>query len=280
MATKGGYRPGEGRPEVLRAQIEQSLRSLRTEAIGLYYLHRIDPQTPLEESLGTIAEHVERGAIRHVGISAVGVEEIERARRVVPIAAVQNEYSIGDRSHDDVVDHCAAEGIAFVPYFPLRGATSREVETVAERHGVGTNAVKLAWLLQRSAGDGADPRHALARPPAREPRGARAAADRRRPGAARVALRALLQPDGAALDRAALPELDAAAARPRAHPADPLAALEHLDREREAQRRPEGDVRVREDLHPVAGAVGLEGPAEPAGDRAAREGAVAVGREA
>jgi pyridoxine 4-dehydrogenase len=150
VATKGGYREGECRPAVLRAQIEQSLRALRTEAIGLYYLHRIDPQTPLEESLGTIAEHVERGAIRHVGISAVGVEEIERARRVVPIAAVQNEYSIGDRSHDDVVDHCAAEGIAFVPYFPLRGATSREVETVAERHGVGTNAVKLAWLLQRS----------------------------------------------------------------------------------------------------------------------------------
>jgi aryl-alcohol dehydrogenase-like predicted oxidoreductase len=150
VATKGGYSAGEGRPEALRAQIEQSLRSLRTDAIGLYYLHRVDPETPLEESLGEIAAHVERGSIRHVGISAVGVEEIERARRVVPIAAVQNEYSIGDRSHDDVVDHCAAEGIAFVPYFPLRGATSREVETVAERHGVGTNAVKLAWLLQRS----------------------------------------------------------------------------------------------------------------------------------
>ena len=150
VATKGGYRPGEGRPDVLRAQIEQSLRSLRTEAIGLFYLHRIDPETPLEESLGTIAEHVERGVIRHVGISAVGVEEIERARRVVPIAAVQNEYRLDDRGHDDVVDHCAAEGIAFVPYFPLRGSTSREVATVAERHGVGTNAVKLAWLLQRS----------------------------------------------------------------------------------------------------------------------------------
>jgi pyridoxine 4-dehydrogenase len=151
VATKGGYRPGEGRPEVLRAQIEQSLRSLRTETIGLYYLHRIDPETPLEESLGTIAEHVQRGSIRHVGVSAVGVEEIERARRIVPIAAVQNEYSIGDRSHDDVVDHCAAAGIAFVPYFPLRGATSPAVQAVAERHGVGTNAVKLAWLLQRSA---------------------------------------------------------------------------------------------------------------------------------
>src|ERR687890_757488 len=84
VATKGGYRPGQGRPDLLRAQIEQSLRSLRTDAIGLYYLHRVDPETPLEESLGAIAEYVERGAIRHVGVSAVGVDEIERARSVVP----------------------------------------------------------------------------------------------------------------------------------------------------------------------------------------------------
>jgi pyridoxine 4-dehydrogenase len=69
VATKGGYRAGEGRPEVLRSQIEQSLRSLRTKAIGLYYLHRVDPETPLEESLGEIKDHVDRGAIRHVGIS-------------------------------------------------------------------------------------------------------------------------------------------------------------------------------------------------------------------
>ena len=150
VATKGGYRPGEGRPEVLDAQIERSLRALRTDAIGLYYLHRVDPETPLEESLGAIREHVERGAIRHVGISAVGVEEIERARRVVPIAAVQNEYRHDERSHDDVVDHCAAEGIAFVPYFPLRGDTSPAVEEVARRHGVTATAVKLAWLLRRA----------------------------------------------------------------------------------------------------------------------------------
>jgi pyridoxine 4-dehydrogenase len=149
VATKGGYRRGEGRPEVLRAQIEQSLRSLRTDAIGLYYLHRVDPDTPLEESLGTIAEHVDRGDIRHVGISAVTVEQIERAREVVPIAAVQNEYSLAERDHDDVVDHCAAEGIPFVPYFPLRGG-GREVEAIAGRHGVSPNAVKLAWLLHRS----------------------------------------------------------------------------------------------------------------------------------
>src|SRR5918992_3734539 len=99
VATKGGYRAGEGRPEVLRAQIEQSLRSLRTEAIGLYYLHRVDPETPMEESLGAIKAYVERGAIRHVGISEVNVEQIEQARRIFDIAAVQNRYNLADRGH-------------------------------------------------------------------------------------------------------------------------------------------------------------------------------------
>src|SRR4051794_15890729 len=134
VATKGGFRGA--RPEVLEAEIEQSLRSLRTDAIGLYYLHRVDPETPLEESLGAIKAYVDRGAIRHVGVSEVSVEQIERARRVVPIAAVQNEYNVANRDADDVVDHCEREGIAFVPFYPLEGA--------------GENTEKLAWLLRRS----------------------------------------------------------------------------------------------------------------------------------
>src|SRR3954468_13899689 len=86
VATKGGYGgAGQGRPEVLRAQIEQSLRSLQTDAIDLYYLHRVDPETPLEESLGEISEHVDRGVIRQVGVSEVSVEQIERARKIVPL---------------------------------------------------------------------------------------------------------------------------------------------------------------------------------------------------
>ena len=149
VATKGGFRAGEGRPEVLGAQIEQSLQSLRTEAIGLYYLHRVDPETPLEDSLGAIKGYVDRGAIRHVGISEVSVEQIERARRVVPITAVQNHYNLAERGHDDVIDFCAREGIAFVPFFPLRGDVPG-VAAAAERLGVTENAVKLAWLLQRS----------------------------------------------------------------------------------------------------------------------------------
>jgi pyridoxine 4-dehydrogenase len=136
VATKGGYRPGEGRPEVLREQIEQSLRSLRTETIGLYYLHRVDPQTPMEDSLGAIKAYVDRGAILHVGLSDVSVEQIERGREIVSVAAVQNRYNVADRGHDDVVDFCEREGIPFLPYFPLRGD--------------GDNAEKLAWLLRRS----------------------------------------------------------------------------------------------------------------------------------
>ena len=150
VATKGGYRPGEGRPEVLRAQIEQSLRALRTDAIGLYYLHRVDPETPLEESLGEIKAHVDRGAIRHVGISDVRVEQIEAARAVVPIAAVQNEYNLGNRGYDEVVDFCEREGIAFVPYYPLRDDSGPAVRALAERLGATVNQVKLAALLRRS----------------------------------------------------------------------------------------------------------------------------------
>jgi pyridoxine 4-dehydrogenase len=150
VATKGGYSAGEGRPDALRAQIEQSLRSLRTEAIGLYYLHRVDPETPLEESLGAIKEYADRGAIRHVGISEVTVEQIERARRVVDIAAVQNRYNLADREHDEVVDYCEREGIAFVPFYPLHGDAGPDLRRAAERLGVPENTVKLAALLRRS----------------------------------------------------------------------------------------------------------------------------------
>jgi aryl-alcohol dehydrogenase-like predicted oxidoreductase len=151
VATKGGFGgAGQGRPEVLRAQIEQSLQSLRTDAIDLYYLHRVDPETPLEESLGAIKAYVDRGAIRAVGLSDVTVEQIERARRIVPIAAVQNHYNLAERGHDDVVEFCAREGLAFVPYFPLRGGDGPAVADAAERLGATRSAVKLAWLLQRA----------------------------------------------------------------------------------------------------------------------------------
>jgi pyridoxine 4-dehydrogenase len=150
VATKGGFRPGEGRPEALRAQIEESLRRLRTDRIALYYLHRVDPETPLEESLAVIAEYRKRGKIRHVGVSEVGIEEIERAREVVPIAAVQNQYNLSERRWEEVVDYCAGEGIVFVPFYPLRGDGGRELAEIADRHGATGTQIALAWLLRRS----------------------------------------------------------------------------------------------------------------------------------
>jgi pyridoxine 4-dehydrogenase len=151
VATKGGGGgPGSGHPEVLRAELEQSLVRLRTDRISLYYLHRVDPQTPIEESLGTIKEYVDRGSVRDVGISEVDVQQIERARRVVPIAAVQNRYNLSERKHDAVVDYCAAEGIAFVPFFPLRGDGGAPLAEIARRHGVTPQQITLAWLLRRS----------------------------------------------------------------------------------------------------------------------------------
>ncbi len=107
VATKGGFRPGEGRPDVLRAQIDQSLRSLGVDGIALYYLHRVDPETPLEQSLAVLAEYRDAGKIHNVGLSEVDVEQIEQARQIVPVAAVQNQYNLSERRRDEVIDYCA-----------------------------------------------------------------------------------------------------------------------------------------------------------------------------
>ena len=152
VATKGGGGPsaGRGRPEVLRAQLEESLRRLKTGSIALYYLHRVDPITPIEESLATIKEYQDRGTVTHVGISEVTIDEIERARRVVPIAAVQNHYNLSERKYETVVDYCAGEGIVFVPFFPLRGDGGAPLKEVARKHQATPQQVTLAWLLRRS----------------------------------------------------------------------------------------------------------------------------------
>jgi pyridoxine 4-dehydrogenase len=149
VATKGGY-SGTASPEELRAQIEQSLQSLRTEAIDLYYLHRVHEETPLEVSLGAIAEYREAGKIREIGISAVDVGQVDAAREVVPIAAVQNHYNVTDRDSEDVVDYCEENGIVFVPYYPLKRGDPPALAEVAESHGASPEQIKLAWLLHRS----------------------------------------------------------------------------------------------------------------------------------
>jgi pyridoxine 4-dehydrogenase len=150
VATKGGYRPGTGKPDALRAQVDESLQRLQTDAIALYYLHRVDPETPLEESLSAIKECRDSGKIRHVGLSQVGIDEIEQARRIVPITSVQNHYNLSERGWEDVVDYCADEGIVFVPYFPLRGGGGRTLSRIAKRHGATESQITLAWLLRRS----------------------------------------------------------------------------------------------------------------------------------
>ncbi|MDE3069353.1 MAG: aldo/keto reductase [Acidobacteriota bacterium] len=150
VATKGGFSAADAEPEALRAQIEESLERLRTERIDLYYLHRVHPDVGLERSLAVIDEYREAGRIRYIGISEVGVEQIERARAVVPVAAVQNHYNLSERRHEEVVDHCAAEGIVFVPYFPLRGTGSSELAQIAASHEATETQIALAWLLMRS----------------------------------------------------------------------------------------------------------------------------------
>lgn len=151
IASKGGFGgPGRGRPEVLRADLEESLRRLRTDSIYLYYLHRVDPETPIEESLGALKEFQDRGAVKHVGISQVGIEQIERARRVLPIVAVQNEYNLTERRSDDVIDYCAGEGLVFVPFFPLRDDGGVKLSQIARVHRATRRQITLAWLLHRS----------------------------------------------------------------------------------------------------------------------------------
>ena len=161
IATKGGLtRQGPnkwlpvGRPEYLQQQVEMSLRLLKTDVIDLWQLHRIDPQVPVEESLGKIAELQKAGKIRHVGLSEVKTNEIEQARKMVEIVSVQNKYNIGDRAHDDVVDYCTEHNIAFIPWFPVAaGELARpggKLDEVAKHHNATVSQLSLAWLLHRS----------------------------------------------------------------------------------------------------------------------------------
>ncbi len=161
IATKGGLvRTGPdkweavGRPAYLRQEVELSLRYLKTERIDLWQLHRIDPQTPVEESLGEIAKLKEEGKIRHVGLSEVKPDEIERARKVVEIVSVQNKYNVGDREHEDVVDYCERHNLAFIPWFPVAAGKLAQpggkLDAAAKAHGATVSQLSLAWLLHRS----------------------------------------------------------------------------------------------------------------------------------
>jgi aryl-alcohol dehydrogenase-like predicted oxidoreductase len=161
IATKGGLIHREvgrwradGRPEHLREACEASLRRLQVERIDLYQLHRPDPEVPLEDSVGELARLRDEGKIRHVGLSNVSVEQLARARAIVPIASVQNRYSLSDRDGEDVLDECGRLGIAFLPWYPLAAADlalpGGAVGRIAAARGATPAQVALAWLLARS----------------------------------------------------------------------------------------------------------------------------------
>jgi aryl-alcohol dehydrogenase-like predicted oxidoreductase len=161
IATKGGLTrqgPGKwlpvGRPEYLQQQVEMSLRRLKLDRIELWQLHRIDPKVPVEESLGVIAELQKAGKIRHVGLSEVKPHEIEQARKVIEIVSVQNKYNIGDRAHEDTLEYCEKNKIAFIPWFPVAAGKLAQpggkLDAAAKQHGATVSQLSLAWLLHRS----------------------------------------------------------------------------------------------------------------------------------
>jgi pyridoxine 4-dehydrogenase len=149
VGTKGGYNAGGG-VDGLRAELEESFERLGTEVIDLYYQHRVHADLEVEDAMGLLRDYRNSGRISHIGVSEVSVEQIERARRVVPVDVVQNEYSIVQRKWDDVVDFCASEETVFVPYFPLRGEDPPAVAEIAESHSATPSQIRLAWLLRRS----------------------------------------------------------------------------------------------------------------------------------
>jgi len=159
IATKGGWeREGPGvwqhnaSPKHLEAAVEGSLKRLRVDQIDLYHLHIPDPAVSFDASMETLARLREQGKIRHLGLSNVTMEHVERARKTVPIVSVQNRYSFADREWDYLVDHCEREGIAFVPWAPLGQNLQAHavIDGVAKELGWTSLQVALAWLLQRS----------------------------------------------------------------------------------------------------------------------------------
>jgi pyridoxine 4-dehydrogenase len=161
VATKGGltrHGPGiwlpVGRPEYLRQCVLMSLRRLKVDAIDLWQLHRIDAKIPRAEQFGVMADMLKEGLIRHAGLSNVTVEDIEAARKVFPVATVQNRYNLVDRSSEDVLNYCTANAIGFIPWFPLAaGDLARPgtaLDAIVHKTGATPSQVALAWVLKRS----------------------------------------------------------------------------------------------------------------------------------
>jgi aryl-alcohol dehydrogenase-like predicted oxidoreductase len=161
IATKGGLtRSGPerwapvGRPEYLQQCVEMSLRRLKVDCIDLYQLHRIDPKVPAAETLGALKKLQQAGKIRHIGLSEVTVDEIKSARKIVTVVSVQNQYNLSYLHSEKVLDYCTAEGLGFIPWFPLAAGKIAKpggvLDKAAKRHGATVSQLALAWLLHRS----------------------------------------------------------------------------------------------------------------------------------
>ncbi|MBC9032843.1 aldo/keto reductase [Sphingomonas sp. JC676] len=163
IATKGGLvRPGitegqwpiVGDPAYLGQAVRMSLRRLKVERIDLWQLHRIDPKVPQDEQFDAIKSFIDQGFIRHAGLSQVSVAQIEAARKVFPVATVQNRYNLVDRADEDVLDYCEANGIGFIPWFPLAAGDLAKpggvVDSLAREKGATPGQIALAWMLKRS----------------------------------------------------------------------------------------------------------------------------------
>jgi aryl-alcohol dehydrogenase-like predicted oxidoreductase len=165
IATKGGItRQGPARTEYvgrggyLMQCVEMSLRRLKLDRIDLYQLHRIDPRTTLEESLGALRRLQEQGKIRHIGLSEVSTRQIEDARRLVDVVTVQNRYSLADRRHEEVLRYCETQRIGFLPWYPIDAGrlvkpdhpSAEWLAQIAARHSATVAQLSIAWLLQRS----------------------------------------------------------------------------------------------------------------------------------
>lgn len=161
IATKGGFvRTGPnlwrmlGKPDYLQQQVEMSLRHLKTDHIDLWQLHRIDPKTPVEESLKPIKRLQDQGKIRFIGLSEVSVAEIEQVRKIVDVVSVQNEYNLTTRKSEDVLDYCEKNNIGFIPWYPVAAGKlagdGSKIAAFAKGHGATVAQLSLAWLLHRS----------------------------------------------------------------------------------------------------------------------------------
>lgn len=162
IATKAGLvrtGPGRwhplGRPEYLRQECEMSLRRLAVERIDLFQLHRVDPDVPADEQFGLLADLRREGKVREVGLSEVSVAEVEAARRLVPVVSVQNRYNLADRASEDVLRHCEANSLGFIPWFPIASgrlaSKGGALRRVADEAGATPAQAALAWLLHKSS---------------------------------------------------------------------------------------------------------------------------------